>query len=329
MMRWPQRAAMAALITLLPATALPAAGQGGPSPSLPGIRLPVPTLGPPPAGAVDGLPIKVIGQTVAGSAGRAEIVSLDRIWDQAPHNAFTDLIRFRERWYCAFREGSAHVSPDGAVRVISSSDAVHWSTAWYVSTEYADLRDPKLSITGDQRLMLSVAAAYNPPTEINLQSLAWYSRDGRDWGISFKIGEPGMWLWRVAWHRGSAFSMAYSTLVDRFISMYVGPAGLRFHAVTDRVLDDGQPSEATLLFNNDDSALCLLRRDGGAASAWLGRSEPPYRGWRWRDLGKRLGGPAMARLPDGRLVAAGRLYDGRNGPRFAGWTRKKPSSPNS
>ena len=25
------------------------------------------------------------------------ILSVEKIWDQAPHNAFTDLIRFRER----------------------------------------------------------------------------------------------------------------------------------------------------------------------------------------------------------------------------------------
>jgi hypothetical protein len=91
--------------------------------------------------------------------------------------------------------------------------------------------------------------------------------------------------------------------------MYMGPAGLRFQMLEDRVRDENKPTEATLLFNRDDSALCLLRQDGGPGTALLGYSRPPYRGWDWRDLGLRLAGPDMLRLPDGRIVAAGRIYE--------------------
>lgn len=240
----------------------------------------------------------------------AELISVDMIWDRAPYNSFTDLIRFRDRWYCVFREGSAHVSPDGAIRLISSADGINWSSAFHAASPYADLRDPKLSITPDNRLMLSAAAAYNPPAKIGHQTLAWYSLDGRNWGIPFKIGDPGFWLWRIRWHRGSAYSMAYHTVKPGDIRMYVGPEGLRFQVVADKLVTAGFPSEATLLFNHDDSALCLLRRDGNPHTALLGYSHPPYRGWKWKDLGVRLGGPDMIRLPDGRIVAAGRLFDG-------------------
>jgi len=40
-----------------------------------------------------------------------QLVEARRIWGKAPHNAFTDLIRFKDRWYCVFREGKGHVSP--------------------------------------------------------------------------------------------------------------------------------------------------------------------------------------------------------------------------
>jgi len=282
-------------------------GQSGtPLPQIPGIpRLDLPPSETTPAnrviGAVDAARLK----------DEAEILNVDRIWDAKPHNAFTDLIWFRGRWYCAFREGSKHVSPDGAVRVITSADGVEWSTAFLIETEYADMRDPKLSETPDHRLMLSAMAAYNPPTEIGHQTLAWYSLDGRDWGMPFKIGDPELWLWRVAWHRRSSYSMAYSTLNERFLRMYIGPEGLRYQIVADRVVQEAAPTEATILFNRDDSALCLLRRDAGSGTAHLGFSRPPYRAWTWRDLGVRLAGPDMIRLPDGRLLAAGRTYDGR------------------
>jgi hypothetical protein len=152
---------------------------------------------------------------------------------------------------------------------------------------------------------------YNPPTDIGHQTMAWYTLDGRDWGEPFKIGDPELWLWRVSWHRGNAYSLAYSTQNERFLRMYMGPRGLRFQIVADRVVREGKPTEATIIFDNDDSALCLLRRDGGSGTAHLGVGRPPYRGWTWHDLGVRVGGPNLIRLPDKRLLVAGRLYDGR------------------
>jgi hypothetical protein len=65
------------------------------------------------------------------------------------------------------------------------------------------------------------------------------------------------------------------------------------------------------VFQPDDTALCLLRRDGDAnAIGKLGLARPPYTTWEWKDVGAKIGGPHMIRLPDGRLVAAVRLYDG-------------------
>ena len=57
-----------------------------------------------------------------------KIVDVQKIWDQAPHNAFTDLVHFAGRFFCVFREGEGHVSPDGALRVIASSDGVDWAS---------------------------------------------------------------------------------------------------------------------------------------------------------------------------------------------------------
>src|SRR5258705_12334682 len=66
----------------------------------------------------------------AGSRPRQpELLEVRKIWDHAPHNAFTDLIRFKGNWFCVFREGQAHVSADGALRVITSKDAQTWTSA--------------------------------------------------------------------------------------------------------------------------------------------------------------------------------------------------------
>jgi hypothetical protein len=57
--------------------------------------------------------------------------------------------------------------------------------------------------------------------------------------------------------------------------------------------------------------VCLLRRDREPSSAQLGTAAPPYRDWTWRDLGQRIGGPAILRLPNGDWVVGVRLHDGR------------------
>ena len=36
------------------------------------------------------------------------LLSVAKIWDQGAHNAFTDLLRFDDRWWCTFREAADH-----------------------------------------------------------------------------------------------------------------------------------------------------------------------------------------------------------------------------
>src|SRR5262245_30569496 len=84
----------------------------------------------------------------------AELVQVRRIWDRERHNAFTDLAWFRNRWYCVFREGSAHESPDGELRLIRSADGANWVSEARFTSPAADLRDPRLLVMPDDRLML-------------------------------------------------------------------------------------------------------------------------------------------------------------------------------
>ena len=92
-----------------------------------------------------------------------QLIDVTRIWNEAPHNAFTDLLRWQGQWYCVFREGQAHVSPDGALRIIASPDGREWAPAARMTHPTADLRDAKITVTPDNRLMLSGAAALHQP----------------------------------------------------------------------------------------------------------------------------------------------------------------------
>lgn len=241
----------------------------------------------------------------------AELVEVNRIWGQAPHSAFTDLIRYRDLWYCVFREGTSHVSPDGAIRVLASNDATRWNSAALVSYPAADLRDPKITIAPGNRLMLTAAAAMPASFDYRHKNLVWFSSDGREWSKPEEFGDRNYWLWRVNWQRGRAYGFGYSTVEPRGLRFYISNDGMSYQTLNANPFDQGYPNETSMLFLHDETAMVLLRRDQDTKTAQLGRSRPPYRGWEWKDLGVRIGGPHMIRLPDGRFVAAVRLYEGK------------------
>jgi len=241
---------------------------------------------------------------------KAELVEARKIWDQAPHNAFTDLVRFKDRWYCVFREGQAHVSPDGALRVLTSTDGKQWESAALITSKDSDLRDAKITVTPDGQLMLCGAGALHDKSKGTHQSLAWFSKDGRNWSDPHEIGDRNFWLWRVTWHQGQAYGIGYGCGKDKSIRLYKSDDGKKFETLVERLFDEGYPNETSIVFDGD-TAYCLLRRDEKPSGGLLGVSQPPYTKWEWKELGARVGGPHMLRLDDGRYVAAVRLYDGQ------------------
>jgi hypothetical protein len=241
-------------------------------------------------------------------SAQAELVEVRKIWDEAPHNAFTGLVRFKNRWFCTFREGKDHVSPDGALRVIASTDGKNWESAARLSSDNSDLRDPKLSITPQGQLMLLANETLHKPTDKKYQSLVWFSDDGAEWGERIEIGEPDIWLWRVTWHKEHCYGIGYRE--PNLVRLYKSADGRKFEPLVKELAVSGSPNEAALVFH-DDVCHCLLRRDGDPAAGVYGTSQPPYTDWKWKDLDRQIGGPALIRLPDGRWLAGVRLYDGQ------------------
>lgn len=240
----------------------------------------------------------------------AGILDVRRIWDAAPHNAFTDLTRFSNHWFCVFREGRAHVSPDGAIRVLRSADGKVWTSAALLTSTNADLRDPKIVVTPNGELMLTGAGALHRPSRHNHQTYVWFSKEGTNWSAPLPIGDPDTWLWRVTWQEKEAYSVGYNTAGELFVRLYTSQNGKKFSVLVPKLFEEGYPNESSILFEPDKTALCLLRRDGAPATGKLGAAKPPYTQWTWKDVGAKIGGPHMLRLPDGRLLACVRLYDG-------------------
>lgn len=236
-----------------------------------------------------------------------------RIWGKAPHNAFTDLVRWRGSFYCAFREGNGHAGDIGKLRIIVSSDGNNWKSAGLLALDDYDLRDAALSVMPDGRLMVLGGAQQTRDGNRATGTFVSFSDDGDQFTPPQIVLPLGRWLWRLTWQGDTAYGVSYGAPTGRGASaLHSTTDGIHYETVTDKLLEaGGWPTEARIRFDANGTAFCLHRRDGdNGNTAYFGSAQPPYKKWEWKDLGVRLGGPNLLQLPDGRWIGAGRLYDG-------------------
>lgn len=259
----------------------------------------------------------------AAASPTPRIVSVKKIWDGGNHNAFTDLIRFNGQWFCTFREAQAHVGGNGQIRVLLSPDGERWESSGLLSEDGIDLRDPKLSITPDNRLMLVLGGSiYQDKKLAERQPRTAFSANGHDWTPPKRVLEKDDWLWRVTWHKGHAYGIAYTSPIMKMpspsgpvewvLKLVESEDGTTFRLVTKFEVPS-HPNESTVRFLANDDCVALVRREGvdktSEKSAWIGTSHAPYKEWKWKSAGMQVGGPNFVVLPDGAMLAAGRQYN--------------------
>ncbi len=256
----------------------------------------------------------------AAAPVRLEVLETRRIWDAAAHNAFTDLIHWRGTWWCTFRESAGHVGGDGAIRVLSSRDGVEWVSAAYLVAPGADLRDPKFSVTPQDRLMINCGSSFYEGKKLKGRvSLVMFSDDGLAWTKPVPVVGPNEWLWRVTWHDGVAYGAAYDNFPQRQVAswskkpdgvlkLYRSTDGIQWKPIT-RLRVEGRPNETTLRFTSDGKMLALVRReDPDDPMGFVGTSAPPYKKWQWSKSNYRFGGQNAIQLTSGEWVVGTRDY---------------------
>ena len=258
-------------------------------------------------------------------------IPISKIWDKGEHNAFTDLLRFKNRFYCSFREGAGHVGgkgKNGKVRIISSKDGKKWENVSVLEMEGLDLRDPKLSVTPQNQIMVTMAGATFDNTNF-IQELypviSFSDPAGKVFSLPEKASlDPAInpskdWAWRVDWHNGVGYVINYQlkeNLRDRsllkkdawLVYLMKTVDGKYFEKVSQlNVLD--LPNEATVRFDKNNTAYVLLRKEAGDKMGVLAKSSFPYTNWEYTNLSYRLGGPNFIFWGKDRLIVGTRLYE--------------------
>ena len=266
--------------------------------------------------------------------------SVKQIWSNGSHCAFTSIEQFNGRYYCTFREGATHIfdsngEAKGKIRILASDDGEKWESVAFIGKEGFDLRDPKLSVTPDGRLMIIVGGSiYRNRKLEGCVPHVIFSDDGKSFSepqpitLDEKMRTGHDWLWRVTWHDGVGYGVSYSKASNNEIITHLLKTddGVKYSLVKS-FNHDGYPNEATVRFLPDGRMAIMLRRDAGDCKAMWGLSRAPYTEWEWRKMEFRLGGPDFIVLDDDHLVAGGRthyvpsaakttIFTGKNNGRF-------------
>ena len=257
------------------------------------------------------------------SAMTLELESVKKIWGEAPHNAFGDLLRHNGRWWCVFREGAGHIptkedgSTDGRVRVLTSRNGSDWKSTALIAAPGIDLRDPHISVTADGRLMVVAGGSrYKGSTYLGRRPQVAFSKDGVTWSAPQGVLAEGEWLWRVTWHKGRAWGVTRYGSSGKEVAnnprradLVTSNDGIEWTRVAPFQIPG--PDETALRFLDDDTMVALTRRrtvEELNPVAWIGHAKPPYTEWQWAPAAVHVGGPNFIVLPDGRMVAGGRFY---------------------
>ncbi|CAG5002358.1 hypothetical protein DYBT9275_02874 [Dyadobacter sp. CECT 9275] len=266
--------------------------------------------------------------TWANAAIPADSISITRVWDKEQHNAFPDLIQFKDYFYITFREGANHVGNEnnGKVRIIRSKNRKDWESVALFDMDAEDVREARLSLRPDGTLMAIVAAGIFKDGKY--LTLAPYVSFSDKTGTHFSTPEkttfskeiaPALdWIWRITWHKGIGYGIMYSVdykMVDgkRVRTMYAQllrtKDGKSYEKVPG-VAINGSPNESTIRFDSHDNMYVLARRETDDQMGILAVSAFPYRTWEYHKLSQRLGGPNFQFMGKDRLVIGTRMHEG-------------------
>jgi hypothetical protein len=269
---------------------------------------------------------------LAAKLPEVRATGIRRAFHNGEHDAFTDLCRFNDRLYLAFRScPDGHmVHPTARIIVLASDDeGANWRQVHSFGVADRDTRDPHFLVFKG-RLFVYTGTWYSgprtiPPSDYDLNKHLGYAAwtdDGARWhGPTMLEGTFGHYIWRAAARGDRAY------LCGRRKPQFEVQARGEGREVESLLLesDDGlvwrkrgvfQPGrgdETAFLFAADGAGLAIAR-DGGGGDAGLLTSRPPYETWERTSLGQSVGGPLLA-VWRGRHVVGGRKTTADSGPK--------------
>ena len=262
-------------------------------------------------------------------SGELTVDSVRQVYNDGNHNAFTDLCRFKDRYYLTFRScPDGHgLHPSSSIVVLSSDDRIIWRKVHQFDRcgLRRDVRDPHFVVLRDALFVYTgtwlVDAEDPKKQELNDHRgyCAW-SQDGETWqGPRFAEGTQGHYIWRGATYgdrmylcgrrkRGLAVLPTLEE-VGRLTESALLVSDDGFSFTTAGLFRESYGDETAFLFEEDGSLVALHRGYPGPEPAWVCRSRPPFEEWTRTKLGRNVGGPMLVKWGDRYLVGGRKTVD--------------------
>ncbi len=238
----------------------------------------------------------------------AKVTNVRRVYHNGEHNAFTDLIRWRGKFWLTFRScpDGHSVNPTSSIRVLSSDDARNWKEVHRFSVPKRDTRDPHFLDFKD-KLFIYTGTWYcgdgplpREQYDINKHlGYAVWTADGQEFSGPQQLeGTYGHYIWRTAAHDGRAYlcgrrMRGYAQAVGQRelmqSAMLESDDGLiwRFHSL----FQESRGDETAFAFEPNGDLLAVSR--SGSQPAQLVKAPPPYTQCTRKDLPEYIGGPLL------------------------------------
>jgi len=262
----------------------------------------------------------------AADVPQVTVSNVRRVFDNGEHNAFTDLVRFRGRYYLTFRscpDGHA-VHPTASVIILTSADLKSWKPVHRFQVKHRDTRDPHFLVF-KERLFVYTGTWYSGESsidpakyDVNLHlGFAAWSDDGQKWHSPIMLdGTFGHYIWRAASYGGKAYLCGrrkihfevQSTGEPRRMEslMLESDDGLVWRK---RAVFRPREGDETAFQFEPDGSVFAIGRGYGRGPAYLLRAQPPWTTWRRTQLDRYIGGPLLVRWAQ-RWVVGGRKMPG-------------------
>lgn len=228
-------------------------------------------------------------------------VKVLKIWDNDKYCSFTSLVKYKDYYYCAFREGTAHMGDCGSIRILVSPDAKKWTSRFYLSMVGYDLRDPNLSVTPDGRLMLICGRQI---LNHNTETLVSFLKDENSEFSEFELAkfsgltETSNWLWRATWVGNICYGVKYG---GKFADVVKSNDGINWEYVS--TLDVYEATEAQIQPMENGDMVALVRTPVYGRICY---SSYPYKDWTARMTNVFLQGQAFVVSLNDKIICVSR-----------------------
>jgi len=269
-------------------------------------------------------------QIIAADSAKpiVKVKSVRRLFHNGEHNAFTDMCKFKGKYYLTFRScPDGHmVHPTSSIIILSSDDTKTWKQVYRFSVKLRDVRDSHFLVFKD-KLFVYTGTWYcgkTSPKTRDMNELLGYgvwSDDGEKWSDPIMLeGTYGHYVWRAATYNGKAYlcgrrkkefaKVANRAERDPLVESAILESDDGLIWKTAGLFQKEYGDETAFLIEPDGTALAIARC-GSGRNAQICRSQYPFKTWKRKNLDRYIGGPLVVKWGNRYMVGGRKTLTGK------------------